>query len=66
MDDIKVIKLEPYDVVLLTYAAGIDSDAIENQRKAWQKLFPECIVVVNRSDYIQNISILRNPEGVKL
>lgn len=66
MDNIKVIKLEPYDVVLLTYAAGIDSDAIENQRKVWQKLFPECIVVVNRSDHIQNISILRNPEGVKL
>lgn len=65
MDEIKVIKLEPYDVILLTYAAGIDADIIENQRKSWQKLFPECVVVVNRNDYIQNISILRNPEGVK-
>jgi hypothetical protein len=66
MDGIKVIKLEPYDVILLTYATYIDADTVENQRKSWQKLFPECVVVVNRNDYIQNIFILRNPEGVKL
>lgn len=65
MDDIKVIKIEPYDVLLLTYGPTMDADFIEDQRKSWQKLFPNCVIIANRNDVLHNIVILKNPNEVK-
>ena len=65
MDDIKVIKIEPYDVLLLTYGPTMDANFIEDQRKSWQKLFPKCVVIANRNDVLHNIVVLKNPNEVK-
>lgn len=65
MDDIKIIKLEPNDIIIVTYNISLDREFINNSSEALQKMFPNCIVVVNRPDIITDIQVLRNPqEGV--
>lgn len=66
MDDIKVIKLEPNDIIIVTYGASLDREFVNSSSEALQKMFPNCIIVPNRSDIIANIQVLRNPKEVKL
>ena len=63
MDDIKVIKLEPNDIILVTYNCALDREFVNSSSEALQKMFPNCVVVANRPDVITYIQVLRNPEG---
>ena len=65
MDDIKIIKLEPNDIIIVTYNISLDREFINHSSETLQKMFPNCIVVANRPDIIADIQVLRNPqEGV--
>lgn len=62
MDNIKIIQLQLYDVIIITYGKTMEREMISENVKKMQKLFPDCILIPNREDIITDIQVLRNPE----
>ena len=61
--DIRKLDIADGDVVFLTYGDEIDVDSINthyNQVKDALQTKYDCIVIANRIDFIQDITILKN------
>ena len=65
--DIRKLDINDGNIIVLTYGDEVDVDSINthyNQvRKAIQTKY-DCIVIANRTDFIQNITILKGDSEV--
>ena len=59
--DIQKLDINDGDVIILTYSDEIDIDSINTHYNQTQKAIQEkydCIVIANRTDFIQDVTIL--------
>ena len=59
---VDTLKIDEMDTIILTFDENTDIDAMQKIAKMWQDTFHHNIILVNRADLIQNITIVKKDD----
>ena len=59
---VDILKVDEIDTIVLTFDENTDIDTMQKIVKMWQDTFHHNIVLANRADLIQNITIIKKDD----
>lgn len=59
---IDTLKVDIGDAIVLTFSDEEDLDVMNNIVKIWQNAFPHNFILPNRTDLVQNITIIKKDD----
>ena len=59
---IDALKVDEMDTIVLTFNENTDVDVMQKITKIWQDTFHHNLILANRTDLIQNITIIKKDD----
>ena len=59
---INTLKVDFGDAIVLTFSDEEDIDTMRNIVKIWQNAFPHNFILANKTDLVQNITIIKKDD----
>lgn len=59
---VDTLKVDEMDTIILTFNENTDVDVMQKITKIWQDTFHHNLILANRTDLIQNITIIKKDD----